>query len=94
MPDFLQLPSLRTLNVQDLGDHYVVEADDRFLLLSRKHNLDNKGLEKLDEWSTAFPELGAAYAAKEAFHDIYSHKCNYQVDLYGSGKGRGSVIHS
>jgi transposase len=48
--------------------------DDRFVLLSRKHNLDNKGLEKLDEWSTAFPELGAAYAAKEAFHDIYSHK--------------------
>ena len=48
--------------------------DDRFVLLSRKRNLNSKGLDKLAEWTAAFPDLGAAYAAKEAFHDIYNHK--------------------
>jgi transposase len=47
--------------------------DDRFVLLSRKHNLDDKGLAKLEKWSEMYPALGAAYAAKEAFHDIYRH---------------------
>ncbi len=46
--------------------------DDRFVLLSRKHNLDDKGLAKLERWTEMFPALGAAYAAKEAFHDIYN----------------------
>ncbi len=26
------------------------------------------------KWSTLFPALGAAYRAKESFHDIYSHR--------------------
>jgi len=47
--------------------------DDRFVLLSRMHNLDDKAREKLADWSTQHPILGVAYAAKEAFHDIYRH---------------------
>ncbi len=47
--------------------------DDRFVLLSRKHNLSAQGLEKLEMWTEMFPALGAAYAAKEAFHNIYEH---------------------
>ena len=47
--------------------------DDRFVLLSRKHNLEEKGLEKLAAWSEQYPVLGAAYEVKERFHDIYRH---------------------
>ena len=47
--------------------------DDRFVLLSRKQNLSDRGLEKLSSWSALYPILGAAYEAKERFHDIYSH---------------------
>lgn len=47
--------------------------DDRFVLLSRKHNLGDRGLEKLSSWSAQYPILAAAYEAKERFHDIYSH---------------------
>ncbi|MEY2838407.1 MAG: hypothetical protein RJB60_706, partial [Pseudomonadota bacterium] len=48
--------------------------DDRFVLLSRKHNLGDRGLEKLSSWSSQYPILAAAYEAKERFHDIYSYK--------------------
>lgn len=47
--------------------------DDRFVVLSRKHNLDEKGLEKLAAWSEQYPALGVAYEVKERFHDIYRH---------------------
>lgn len=47
--------------------------DDRFVLLSRRENLGEKALDKLERWSEIHPALGAAYAAKEAFHDIYRH---------------------
>lgn len=47
--------------------------DDRFVLLSRLHNLNDKAREKLADWSAQHPVLGAAYAVKEAFHDIYRH---------------------
>lgn len=46
--------------------------DDRFVLLSRKHNLGEAGLAKLEAWELQYPALVAAYEAKEAFHDIYS----------------------
>lgn len=49
--------------------------DDRFVLLSRRENLSDKALEKLEQWSELHPALGAAYNAKEAFHDIYRHRC-------------------
>lgn len=47
--------------------------DDRFVLLSRQHNLNDKAREKLTDWIAQYPILGTAYAAKEAFHDIYRH---------------------
>lgn len=47
--------------------------DDRFILLTRRHNLTESQLEKLEQWADLFPTLGAAYEAKEAFHDIYRH---------------------
>ena len=48
--------------------------DDRFVLLSREHNLSDKERAKLEKWTEMFPALGAAYKAKEAFHDIYRHQ--------------------
>lgn len=47
--------------------------DDRFVLLAREKNLDDKQKAKLEQWSETHPTLGAAYRAKEAFHEIYSH---------------------
>lgn len=47
--------------------------DDRFVLLSRYHNLDASQLGKLERWSEQFPLLRASYDAKEGFHDIYRH---------------------
>lgn len=47
--------------------------DDRFVLLAREKNLDDKARAKLEKWTEMFPTLGAAYRAKEAFHDIYTH---------------------
>jgi transposase len=47
--------------------------DDRFILLSRRHNLTERQLDKLEQWIELYPALGAAYDAKEAFHDIYNH---------------------
>jgi transposase len=46
--------------------------DDRFVLLSRYSNLDSNQRGKLELWSKQFPLLGAAYVAKERFHDIYN----------------------
>lgn len=48
--------------------------NDRFILYSRRGNLSSTDIEKLDMWCDMFPELAAAYAAKEAFHDIYTHE--------------------
>lgn len=47
--------------------------DDRFVLLSREANLTDEQRAKLEKWTSQYPELGAAYWAKEAFHAIYSH---------------------
>ncbi|MDD5366437.1 MAG: ISL3 family transposase [Gallionellaceae bacterium] len=48
--------------------------DDRFVLLSREHNLSDNERAKLEKWTEMFPALGAAYKTKEAFHDIYCHQ--------------------
>lgn len=48
--------------------------DDRFVLLAREKNLSDKERAKLEKWTEMFPALGAAYKAKEAFHDIYTHE--------------------
>lgn len=47
--------------------------DDRNVLLVRGGKLNQAGQEKLAEWTTMFPLLGAAYTTKETFHDIYAH---------------------
>lgn len=48
--------------------------DDRFVLLAREKNLSDKERAKLEKWTEMYPVLGAAYRAKEAFHDIYTHR--------------------
>jgi transposase len=45
--------------------------DDRKLLLMRRHRLDDKGLAVVEQWSTMYPALGAAYTLKELFHSLY-----------------------
>lgn len=44
---------------------------DRFLLLSRRSNLRPEQVLILESWTNRFPELLAAYEAKEAFYAIY-----------------------
>lgn len=44
---------------------------DRFLLLSRGHRLKPEQRLVMETWTNHFPDLAAAYAAKEAFYDIY-----------------------
>ena len=44
---------------------------DRFLLLKRERDLDDKGRLLLDGWTQNYPELGAAYRLKEAFFGVY-----------------------
>ena len=45
--------------------------DDRFTLLKRRHTLSEEQTAKTNKWFEMFPELGAAYDAKERFYDIY-----------------------
>jgi len=44
---------------------------DRFLLLSRGHRLSPEQRMIMQTWTNTFPELAAAYEAKEAFYAIY-----------------------
>lgn len=44
---------------------------DRFLLLKRGHNLKPEQRMIMQTWTHHFPDLAAAYEAKEAFYDIY-----------------------
>lgn len=46
--------------------------DDWFVLLAREHNLSDAQRLNLLAWEAQFPLLGAAYRAKEAFHEIYA----------------------
>jgi transposase len=45
--------------------------NDRFLLLKRRHKLKPNEQMILEAWTNEFPALGASYAAKEGFFDIY-----------------------
>jgi transposase len=47
---------------------------DRFVLLKRKRDLDEKELLKLDTWILNFPTLGRAYELKEQFYDVWEAK--------------------
>lgn len=44
---------------------------DRFVLLKRRHDLDDRDYLKLSGWTANYPRLGAAYYAKEAFYGIW-----------------------
>jgi hypothetical protein len=44
---------------------------DRFVLLKRERDLNDKEALLLDGWTKNYPELGAAYRLKEAFYGIY-----------------------
>lgn len=45
--------------------------NDRFVLLKRRHSLTDEEVEKLQQWSAWFPDLGLAYDAKEAFYCLF-----------------------
>ncbi len=44
---------------------------DRFVLLKRECDLNDKEVLLLDGWTKNYPELGAAYRLKESFYGIY-----------------------
>ena len=44
---------------------------DRFVLLKREKDLDDKDREKLGLWVAAYPVLGQAYKLKEEFYAVY-----------------------
>src|SRR5262249_54575508 len=44
---------------------------DRYVLLRRKRDLDEKDQLVLDAWTQNFPQLGQAYDLKELFFDIW-----------------------
>lgn len=45
--------------------------NERFVLLKRRHSLTNEEVEKLQQWSAWFPDLGLAYDSKEAFYCLF-----------------------
>ncbi len=45
--------------------------NDRFVLLKRRHSLNDEEVIKLQQWSAWFPDLGLAYDAKEAFYCLF-----------------------
>lgn len=47
--------------------------DDRVVLLTRREALSEEDQQKLKSWVEMYPALGAAYATKEALHDLYGH---------------------
>lgn len=54
--------------------------DDRFLLLARWHSMSAAQQNKLEEWAEQFPNIGAAYRTKEAFHEFYEHSCREDAE--------------
>lgn len=45
--------------------------NERFVLLKRRHSLTDEEVDKLQQWSAWFPDLGLAYDAKEAFYCLF-----------------------
>lgn len=61
--------------------------DDRFLLLSRLHNLNQQEYETVKGWIEGFPKLGAAYALKEGFFSIWEARSRAEAEqLYAAWK--------
>jgi hypothetical protein len=69
--------------ILELSCYRLKLKNDRFVLLRRARDLDEKAKETLERWSGEFPELGAAWVAKESFFDIWdcstakeAHECD------------------
>ena len=54
---------------------------DRFVLLKRERDLNDRERLLLDGWAKNYPELGAAYRLKEGFYSIYEEATSPQVAL-------------
>lgn len=54
---------------------------DRFVLLKRERDLNDKERLLLDGWTANYPELGAAYRLKEGFYGIYEGCTSPQAAL-------------
>lgn len=54
--------------------------DDRFLLLSRLHDLKSHQYETVKGWIEGFPRLGAAYALKEGFFSIWDAQSRIEAE--------------
>ena len=54
--------------------------DDRFLLLSRLHDLNQQQCETVKGWIEGFPRLGAAYDLKEGFFSIWDAQSRAEAE--------------
>ena len=54
---------------------------DRFVLLKRERDLNDRERLLLDGWTANYPELGAAYKLKEGFYGIYEGSVSPQAAL-------------
>lgn len=54
---------------------------DRFVLLKRERDLNDREVLLLDGWTKSYPELGAAYRLKEGFHAIYERSGSPEAAL-------------
>ena len=54
---------------------------DRFVLLKRERDLNDKERLLLDGWTKNYPELGAAYSLKEGFYGIYEGSGSLQAAI-------------
>ena len=68
----LALDTVRKSIRTTLSEHHRLKLKgDRFLLLRRAHDLNDFDRLKLETWTNAYPELGAAYVLKERFYEVY-----------------------
>lgn len=66
---------------------------DRFVLLKRERDLNDRERLLLDGWTKSYPELGAAYRLKERFYGIYEgsgQPTGRHCGLRGLEHGRGA----
>lgn len=81
--------------------------DERFLLLKRQHNLNDKEMTRALDWFKQFPELGEAHALKEGFLSIWDQKTrtdaeaactqwlgNIPSELAGTFKDLTTAVHN
>lgn len=70
--------------------------DDRFLLLRRARDLAPQQLERIAGWTDEFPDLGAAWNAKEGFCDIWDSRltpaqAKAEFAAWGSSLGPSAI---